>query len=338
VLVVSPNNRGSLDEANNWITIHHLANIVSNSWGFPIDLAAPGQGTRDNRILMTAAAEGIGVNFSSGDDGDQEAASGYKTVDYPASSPWVTAVGGTSLFLNSTGGYGLETGWGTTLDKLGSCADSSTLPSGQLHCNDTYDQSTATDEGFQGGAGGGVSSFWQGQPWQTDAISGVDAAGFGVVGNHRAVPDIGMLGDPYTGMAIWITDEANGDTTPESETYGGTSLATPLFAGIMADADQARAAAGKGPAGLASQYLYDLPQGAVTDVLPLSSSFGNPNSSADTAADSRSLFYGSFNTGSLFNVGFNADTSLDTAAGWDDVTGVGSPVALGFVAALANDQ
>ena len=141
-----------------------------------------------------------------------------------------------------------------------------------------------------------------------------------------------MLADPYTGMGVWITDLSVGDTAPEVETYGGTSLASPLFAGIMADVDQARAAAGDGPAGLASQYLYDLPAGAVRDVQ--APTFGNPNESAAGGTDSRSLWYGSFYSGSLFNVGFNADTSLDTTPGWDDVTGVGSPVAPAFVDAL----
>ena len=331
VLVVAPNNYASLDEAVNWVTLHHIANIVTNSWGLSSDLMAPGQGARDNRIFVTAAAEGIGLNFSSGDNGDETANTGVKSVDFPASSPWVNAVGGTSLFLNGDNSYKAETGWGTTINRLGTCADASTI-NGQQHCNDLYDQANALDEGFQGGAGGGLSNLWTAQPWQSSAIGSDTAAGFGTVGTHRAVPDIGMLADPYTGMGVWITDQSVGDTAPEEEGYGGTSLASPLFAGIMADVDQARAAAGDGPAGLASQYLYDLPAGAVRDVTP--PAFGNPNTSAAAGADSRSLWYGSFYSGSLFDLGFNADTSLDTATGWDDVTGVGSPVAPQFVAAL----
>jgi subtilase family serine protease len=345
VLVVAPNNYASLDEAVNWVTINHIANIVTNSWGLPIDEAAPGQASRDERIFQTAAAQGIGVNFSSGDNGDETLQTGSKSVDFPASSPWVNAVGGTSLFLNSDNSYNTETGWGTTLLKLGSCASSSpdgvTLPNGtqQKHCNDLYDPSTRLDEGFQGGAGGGLSTIWNAQPWQSNAISGDNAAGFGTVGTHRAVPDVSMLADPYTGMAIWITDKSIGATSPVSEQYGGTSLASPLFAGIMADVDQARAAAGDGPAGLASQYLYGgslVSSGAVHDVLPPSIPPFDANEAApvNTYGDSAALFYGSFNSGSLFNLGFNADTSLDTATGWDDVTGVGSPDAPAFVNAL----
>ena len=121
VLVVAPTNRGDLDAAVNWVTIHHLANIVTNSWGISLDFMAPGRASRDERIFMQAAAEGIGINFSSGDDGD-ELSTGVKTVDYPGSSPWVNAVGGTSLFLNSNNGYSFETGWGTNLQRLYTCA------------------------------------------------------------------------------------------------------------------------------------------------------------------------------------------------------------------------
>jgi subtilase family serine protease len=332
VLVVAPNNYASLDEAVNWINIHHIANIVTSSWGLPLDLAAPGQASRDERIFEMAAAQGIGENFSTGDSGDEVQHTGNLSVDFPSSSPWVNAVGGTSLFTHSDGSYDAETGWGDTFYRLATCDQSSTI-AGQLHC-DVYNQdpSKVLDEGFTGGAGGGLSNIWSAQPWQSSAISGANAAGYGTVGTHRALPDVSMLADPETGMNIWITDQSVGDTAPEQEQFGGTSLASPLFAGIMADVDQARAGVGDGPAGLASQYLYNLPSGAVRDVLP--PTFGTTNPSTAAGLDSRSLFYGSFFSGSLFNVGFNADSSLDTAPGWDDVTGGGTPNAPAFVAAL----
>jgi subtilase family serine protease len=337
VLVVAPNDRSSLDEANNWIAVHHIADIVTNSWGFPFDLAAPGQGQRVNRIMQTAAAEGIGVNFSTGDDGDNSAREGHQTVDFPATLPWVNAVGGTSLFTNEDGSYNSETGWGDTFYRLATCdgftTDSST---GQKTCT-SYDRSDSQvlDEGFIGGAGGGLSSLWTAQPWQSAAIGGDTAVGYGTVGTHRAIPDVSMVGDPETGMNIWVTDPAVDPTQPTTEQWGGTSLSSPLFAGIMADVDQARAAAGDGPAGLASQYLYGLSTGAGGPLRDaVQPTFDNPNPSAAGNPDSRSLFYGSFNSGSLFNVGFDADTSLGTTAGWDDVTGVGTPKAPAFVNAL----
>jgi len=331
VLVAAPNNYADLDEAVNWVVVHHLANIVTNSWGLSTDLMSPGRASRDERIFMQAAAEGIGLNFSSGDNGDELANTGGKTVDYPASSPWVNAVGGTSLFLNSNNGYNFETGWGNNIDRLYTCAGHSVNSStGLQECN-SYDPAGFLAEGFDGGAGGGLSYNFTAQSWQSSAIGDATASGFGAVGTHRAVPDVGMLADPYTGMGVWLTDLSVGDTAPELEPYGGTSLASPLFAGIMALVDQQRAAHGMGPAGLASQYLYNLPPGAVHDVTN-PSGVGNPVSGDPNAF---SLYYGSRYSGSFFNPTFNQDSSLAVGTGWDDVTGVGSPNAPAFVAALS---
>jgi subtilase family serine protease len=332
VLVAAPNNYPSLDEAVNWVVNRHLADIVTNSWGLSTDLMAPGQASRDERIFMQAAAMGVGLNFSSGDSGDELANTGTKSVDFPASSPWVNAVGGTSLFTNDDGSYDFETGWGNDLTRLATCGTSSTDPAtGLLECN-AYDKAGLLDEGFTGGAGGGLSYNFTAQPWQSSAIGGDTASGFGTVGTHRAVPDVGMLADPYTGMNVYITDLSAGDTSPEVEVYGGTSLASPLFAGVMALVDQARAQAGKAPAGLASQYVYNLPSAALHDVTAPPTGVGNPVSGDPS---SMGLFYGSRYSGSLFNVTFNEDSSLTTTTGWDDVTGVGTPNVPAFVSALA---
>jgi subtilase family serine protease len=333
VLVAAPNNYASLDEAINWVVVHHVANIVTNSWGLDTDLAAPGQASRDERIFMQAAAQGIGLDFSSGDYGDEQANTGVKSVDYPASSPWVTAVGGTSLFLNDDSSYAFETGWGTGLSKLASCAEPTPDPSSAPQECTTYTSvNPPTDLGFQGGAGGGLSYNFTAQPWQSAVIGAADAAGFGTVDTHRAVPDVSMLADPYTGMNVHITDLSAGDTSPEVEVYGGTSLASPLFAGISALVDEARAGNHMAPMGLASQYLYDLPGDAVHDVTAPPTGVGNP---VDGDSTSMSLYYGSPYSGSLFSVRFNQDSSLATGEGWDDVTGVGTPIAPAFVIALS---
>lgn len=60
-----------------------------------LDSAGDRQST-DN-ILLMAAATGVSVLFSSGDDGDEYTTIGQVAADYPASSPWATAVGGTTL-------------------------------------------------------------------------------------------------------------------------------------------------------------------------------------------------------------------------------------------------
>ncbi len=73
VYVGAANDAGGLDQAVNDVVDHHLANIVSNSWGLPESLAPRGEILAMNAVFQQAAAEGIGVYFASGDDGDNRA-------------------------------------------------------------------------------------------------------------------------------------------------------------------------------------------------------------------------------------------------------------------------
>ncbi len=98
----------------------HLASIVSNSWGEPYDGAT--HRAAYNVVFQAGAAEGIGFFFSSGDSGyeapDEDAGSDQTPGRLPDSSPYVTAVGGTSLAIGSSNNYEFETSWGTFLDPL----------------------------------------------------------------------------------------------------------------------------------------------------------------------------------------------------------------------------
>src|SRR6476646_3128707 len=93
VYVGAPNNYQDLDAAMNHIVDRQLAQIVTNSYGFSTELLPFGYIKPFEDTLIQAAAEGIGVYFSSGDNGDETSRSGFATTDWPASSPWVTAVG-----------------------------------------------------------------------------------------------------------------------------------------------------------------------------------------------------------------------------------------------------
>ena len=177
------------------------------------------------RILTQAAAEGIGFYFSSGDSGD-EANSGYggpvPSADFPASSPLVTAVGGTSLGVDANGGVALEQGWTTGI-------------SGFDPATGTYTPGPRGD--FLYGAGGGPSRVFDQPDYQKGVVPNNLATGVGQP-KRRVVPDVGMVGDPNTGFLVGQTQ-----TFPEGVSYdeyriGGTSLSSPLFAGVMALADQ----------------------------------------------------------------------------------------------------
>ena len=64
-----------------------------------------------NQIAVQAVLEGIGVYFSSGDNGDEAARVGRPETDFSADDPWVTAVGGTSLGINQNNKVIVQTGW-----------------------------------------------------------------------------------------------------------------------------------------------------------------------------------------------------------------------------------
>lgn len=319
VLVIGPNNGSDLDEAINYAVVHHLGNTISNSWSSVEGFGNPARLIRDTRILQSAAVQGIDVNFSSGDFGDFAAIAGFKTVGFPGSSPFATSIGGTSLALNPDNTINFQTGWGNNLTRI---ADTIALGSPPVV--------PPLSLGFQFGAGGGMSLTFAKPAFQSS-----------LPGPARLVPDISMLADPFTGVEIIET--VNGQLGVG--VIGGTSLACPMFSAIMGIASQK---AGHG-LGQAASLVYGLPAGAVTDVVPV----GSPNnvtgvingSTVETADDLAaplngsttylSAFYNSPFSTRWFVITFGTDTSLATAPGWDNVTGVGTPDGWNFVNALA---
>src|SRR5262249_26823363 len=114
VYVGAPNNYQDLDAAMNHVVDRHLAQIVTNSYGFNTELLPPGFVKPVEDTLIQAAIEGIGVYFSSSDSGDESSNFGFPTTEWPTSSPWVTAVGGTSLGIDAHNSRVVETGWGVS--------------------------------------------------------------------------------------------------------------------------------------------------------------------------------------------------------------------------------
>jgi subtilase family serine protease len=231
-----------LHTAQNTVVADGLASIVSNSYGGATDTS---DATSD-AIWQQAAAQGIGVYFSSGDAGDETgggADPAARATDAGGNSPYVTAVGGTSLAVGVHDDYAFETYWGTF---------SSTLVDGAW--------SPAAPGAFNSGGGGGTSQAY-GQPeYQKGAVPDAFArywegrsSDAGKVDDGavpgRVTPDVAMVGDPNSGFLMGMVQDfdqaANpgslplpGDETRYSEyRIGGTSLSSPLFAGLMALAD-----------------------------------------------------------------------------------------------------
>lgn len=293
-----------ITKALNYVVQHHTADIVSNSYGFVGEDVPASSIQAMHRIFIQAAAEGIGMYFSSGDYGNNpNSGSSSNQPDYSASDPYVTAVGGTSLAIDGNGGYEFETGWGTKLDPV------AFKDTGE---EDGYQEPLPGH--FRYGAGGGTSTLFGEPDYQKGVVPPYLARKYGSDPMH-VVPDVAAVADPYTGMLVGQTDPGSG----EYDTYaiGGTSLACPVFAGIQALASQGRAE----PIGFANPLLYSLAgSDAYHDVTPsrTAKAVTNPEGS--------------------YLVTLARDAGLHTAYGYDNVTGMGSPHGSDFVDAEVGDS
>jgi subtilase family serine protease len=297
---------GGLDIALSKVLDNKLATIVSNSYGNTGEAVPDSTLFGEQNQHIQAAAEGIGLYFSSGDNGDEEAKLGFTSPDFPASSPFVTSVGGTSLKVGAAGNYLGETGWGSAADKVVGPGYASPLPGD-----------------FAGGAGGGVSTNFAQPAYQKGVVPDGLATSNGSATPARVSPDVAALADPYTGFLIGfspITDDATQTTGPYATvTYGGTSLASPLTAAQVALVQQAT---GK-TVGFANPALY---AGYKT----------NPTITRDITPSNptQAVVYTSKRSGSKFLISLDQDSSLTTATGYDQVTGLGSINTPALVTAL----
>lgn len=303
------NCNAGLDVAMSTILDNKLSTIVSNSYGNQGEAVPAAVVAGENNLYIQAAGEGIGLYFSSGDNGDEVANLGYASPDFAASSPWVTAVGGTAMGIDKNGTMSFETGWGDQADPIVRDA------SGQPAYNAPLPGSI-----FAGGAGGGTSALFAQPDYQRGVVPASLAKGF------RVSPDISALADPYTGFQIGIRPIIN-ETTLETggfinETYGGTSLASPIVAAQIAIVQQATHTT----IGFANPTLYGLYRvlpGSFRDVKP--------------ASPAQALAYTSQRSGNSYLISLDNDTSLKTAKGYDDVTGLGG-VSFSLLTLLASGR
>ncbi|KAA6459571.1 hypothetical protein DYQ86_15735 [Acidobacteria bacterium AB60] len=304
---------------------------ISNSWdGLDIDVAGdPGfYGAADN-IFKTIGAAGESIQFSTGDNGDNASLTGgnYTSTGWPASSPYVTGIGGVSVALDSQKHIKWQTSWGNTFTQITNRAAFGNRP---------YDPPLS--EGFQFGGTGGTSDIYPKPSYQRR-----------LPGDRRQTPDISWMADPFTGAEIVYTVDPAGDLV--IDVVGGTSLSTPMFSALWAIANQNA----EHRLGQAAPRLYRLPSGAITDVVNSSSE----DNVTGTIQDPRGTFpvnaselasplfnlptfisalYNSPGLGRWYILGFGLDSTLATGKGWDPATGLGTPNGWNFVHALHNDN
>ncbi len=205
-------------EAENYVIDHHLGQVISQSFGAAEATFPSAASIYNMRSAYTNAEQNqVTVLAAAGDDGatDQSNASGslfytHRAVLWPASDPLVTAVGGTQLALDINGHR-------TAPDAVWNDGNNVGLLNALTGSPDPTGIAT----------GGGTSSIF-GRPSYQDGVARV-------VGDHRGIPDISMSA-ACSGLVL--TYNSFGGEPSGWYAACGTSEATPLFAGIVALADQ----------------------------------------------------------------------------------------------------
>jgi subtilase family serine protease len=195
-------------QAENYVIDHKMAQVISQSLAaaeasFPspkdiLKLRSAFVNADKNHVTVLGAAGDWGATSPS--DASESTYYTFRTANWPASDPLVTAVGGLQLHLNAAGDQvSAPNVWNDT-SLLGSPAAGS----------------------------GGLSAVFKRPSYQNSVKS--------VVGDWRGVPDISMSAAVDGGALVYMSFK--GLDGPAYYIVGGTSWATPLFAGVVAVADQ----------------------------------------------------------------------------------------------------
>jgi subtilase family serine protease len=315
VYVGAPDCLSGLDDAWASAIDNHIADVITNSWTDGTDditLLGSSYVAFYQQFSLEAALKGITVNFSSGDSGDHTNGGtdlSAKTVEFPADLPFVTGVGGTSLFIGSRGQWLGEYGWQNAY---------STLTSGAW--------SPAPPGPYSSGGGGGTSQLFTQPFYQVGRVPASISQYYGST-PMRAVPDIAVAGDPNTGMEVGETQVFPDGTYWDQYRIGGTSLSSPLLAGIVAVADQLS----HRPLGFINPLYYRmLDTRGLHDLVAPSSPLAQVRTDYTNFLDnSQGKFY------RLQTIDVQSSTLHDTP-GYDDETGVGSPHGPAFFAEAAS--
>ncbi len=227
-----------------------LPNVISISYGVCEATVAPYTAARAlfNRQAAATAALGITIVVAAGDSGSSSCAHGVsasqltgfdeqKSASWPATSPWVLAVGGTNLTLT---------------------------PANAIESSGVWNDTEYPAPYQQAAAGGGGASTLEKRPWWQPAIPSQST--------YRMVPDVAAFADPSPGYAIICSHEVQGCGPSPGQSIafvGGTSAATPLVAGMIALWDQQAKQSGLPNPGFVPPLLYSIAQhdpGAFLDI------------------------------------------------------------------------
>ncbi|WP_174448075.1 protease pro-enzyme activation domain-containing protein [Conexivisphaera calida] len=192
-----------------YIVQQDSVDVLSQSFSIPESyVSSYGASFLESNIISAdqyyalGTAEGITFIASTGDAGGSGYSAGpLGTPGYPSTSPFVTAAGGTTVY--ASGNSTVQTAWSNY---------------GFVPFLSNY-----------GGSTGGVSSL-EPLPWYQSGASSIQVPAS--YPNGRMVPDLSLSASPYPGT--WVVYPGN-----STGTFGGTSEASPLLAGVLAVVVQA---------------------------------------------------------------------------------------------------
>jgi subtilase family serine protease len=236
--------------AEQYIVDNHLATVISQSFGSAEEAFGSTKSLLNLRhAFISAQASGVTVLASSGDGGSANTSKSpvknpttfpFPTVEWPASDPLVTGVGGTYLCTDPVTGAGVD-----NTDPPVNCQNQSNREIGWID------------------SGGGFSHVFPKPDYQNNLPTGSTP----IEATTRGVPDVGYQASSRTGVLVYDTapgDAESGLICPSGDpcsagwyVVGGTSASAPQWAGLVAIADQI---AGHG-LGLLNPTLYSLASG-----------------------------------------------------------------------------
>lgn len=233
--------------AEDYVVKHGLAQVISQSFAAAEESFGSPAAIRSLRYAFEDAAQaGVTVLAGSGDNGTANplkvpvknpATIPYPSVEWPASDPLVTSVGGTDLCTDPNATTNTPRTVVTTIPPP-ACANA-----------------PAVGEIAWPGSGGGYSKIFAAPAYQQTALPAGTAM--------RGVPDVAFQGYSHTGVPVYVTLPPTGDSglicgsSPCSTGWyavGGTSSGSPQWAGLIAIAAQIHG----GGLGLINQKLYSL--------------------------------------------------------------------------------
>ena len=201
VMYELPSSTGAYPDAISRIVARHQTDIISSSWGEGCEVGVdPAERAATDSALSAAIATGVTMFVASGDSGSYDCqrenlADHRLSVDWPAASGNVVAVGGTRLNIGSDGAYLSETGW--------------------------------EDQLSDAGGGGGFSVAEPRPTWQTGP--GVLSS---LSNGHREVPDVSADADPSTGWSVYSQGHAGeaGGTSAAAPLWAASVLLIEQYA------------------------------------------------------------------------------------------------------------